>query len=40
MTDKGQRRSVLIMMPELSIMVYADFALQPILTERKVKLGG
>lgn len=34
MIDKRERRSVLIMMPEFSIMIYVGFASQPILSEK------
>lgn len=37
MIDNRQRRSVLIMMPEFSIMIYVGFASQPILSQRKIK---
>lgn len=40
MIDNRQRRSVLIMMPGFPIMIYVGFASQPILSQKKVKLGG
>lgn len=39
MIDNRQRRSVLIVMPEFSIMMYVGFASQPILSQRTIILG-
>lgn len=40
MIEDRQRRSVLIKMPKLFILVYVGFSSQPILNEKEIKLYG